>query len=851
MDHTNGVPPQAAGHVPTAGAGLDRRQFLVRGGAVAGGAVIATGLAPAAAGAQVRRAGGVRTVSRAPAVRGGWYRPNRAPLAPTAFSKLPPGSVTPGGWVRGQLDLQRNGLNGRMYEISDYLVYDNCGWVDSTKWAWEELPYWLRGFSDLGIVTGDGRIQDLAHRWVDGILANQQSDGWFGPQAMRTSLNGGPDFWPSMPLMDMLRSHADATGDARVVPFMTAFFGFMSQQQDSVFGLSWASYRWGDEIDSIYWLYNQTGDNSLLDLVDRIHQNSANYVDNIPTWHNVNLAQGIREPAEYGLLAGDPKYQQATYQDYATVMNTYGQFSGGGFAADENARPGFYDPRQGFETCGIVELMRTCEMLTRITGDPVWTDRCEELAFNMLPAAFDPDQLGTHYLTCANSVYLGNADTSPDFDDGGPRQAYRPGIHVYRCCPHNYSQGWPYYSEEMWLATPDGGLCASMYGQSQVRAKAGSAGAAVTITEDTGYPFADTVTLTVRCPGTLSFPLWLRIPGWCPNASVRVNQQPVAGGPAGSYVVLDQDWSNGDTVSLRLPMTTTTQSWPANHGSVSVRRGPLAYSLAIGENYAGYPSGSGNFVTDPAWPHHEVHPGTDWNYGLDLDPADAAQVIDVIGKAGPVPANPFTQADVPISLRAPVRKIPNWQVDDKNVVRHLQPSPARSAEPARRATLIPMGAARLRITSFPLIGANGQGHEWEAPSASTVWTGDLLDAVNDGLEPQSSYDQNMPRLTFWSDVSTAEWVQYDYARPITTSSAAVYWYDDTGHGSTRVPQSWQLLYLDNGRWTPVPGASAYGTDVNSWNTVTFGQVQTTAVRMNVLLQPNYSAGILEWKVDQA
>jgi hypothetical protein len=202
-------------------------------------------------------------------------------------------------------------------------------------------------------------------------------------------------------------------------------------------------------------------------------------------------------------------------------------------------------------------------------------------------------------------------------------------------------------------------------------------------------------------------------------------------------------------------------------------------------------------------------------------------------------------------LRAPVRKIPNWQVDDKNIVRHLQPSPVRSAEPATRATLIPMGAARLRITSFPLISANGQGHEWEKPSSSSVWETDMLDAVNDGLDPQSSYDQNMPRLTFWSDVSTAEWVQYDYAQPITTSSTSVYWYDDTGYGSTRVPQSWQLMYLDDGVWTPVPGASAYGTTVNAWNTVTFDPVQTTAVRMNVLLQPNVSAGILEWQVDQS
>ena len=75
-----------------------------------------------------------------------------------------------------------------------------------------------------------------------------------------------------------------------------------------------------------------------------------------------------------------------------------------GFAADENARPGFTDPRQGFETCGIVEFMHSFELLTRTGGDPVWSDRCEELAFNSLPAALTPDLKALHYLTCANQV---------------------------------------------------------------------------------------------------------------------------------------------------------------------------------------------------------------------------------------------------------------------------------------------------------------------------------------------------------------------------------------------------------------------------------------------------------------
>ena len=106
-------------------------------------------------------------------------------------------------------------------------------------------------------------------------------------------------------------------------------------------------------------------------------------------------------------------------------MDLYGQFPGGGFAADENARPGFTDPHQGFETCGIVEFMHSFEMLTKNSGHPVWADRCEEVAFNSLPAALTPDWKGLHYLTCANQVLLDRNNHAPGVENSGRRHRSR------------------------------------------------------------------------------------------------------------------------------------------------------------------------------------------------------------------------------------------------------------------------------------------------------------------------------------------------------------------------------------------------------------------------------------------
>lgn len=105
----------------------------------------------------------------------------------------------------------------------------------------------------------------------------------------------------------------------------------------------------------------------------------------------------------------------------------------------------------------------------------------------------------------------------------------------------------------------------------------------------------------------------------------------------------------------------------------------------------------------------EVRPGSAWNYGL--DGATAFAVTTGLGN----PNDPFTPATASIRITAAARKIPNWKADSETIVTLLKDSPTPSAEPVETVTLIPMGAARLRITSFPTIGG---GTPWPAAGAA-------------------------------------------------------------------------------------------------------------------------------------
>ena len=63
-----------------------------------------------------------------------------------------------------------------------------------------------------------------------------------------------------------------------------------------------------------------------------------------------------------------------------------------------------------------------------------------------------------------------------------------------------------------------------------------------------------------------------------------------------------------------------------------------------------------------------------------------------------------------------------------------------------------------------------------------------------------------------------------------------------------MPQSWRLLYRDGSAWKPVTTRDAFGNAKDRYNAVHFDPVKTTALRLEVVMQPAVSAGVQEWKV---
>jgi len=259
----------------------------------------------------------------------------------------------------------------------------------------------------------------------------------------------------------------------------------------------------------------------------------------------------------------------------------------------------------------------------------------------------------------------------------------------YGCCTANMHQGWPKYASHLWMRTVDGGLVAAVYAPSTVTAEI--AGAQVRVDLQTDYPFGDTLQFTVQTDHPVRFPLHLRIPAWASAAEVSIEDEgPIAANP-GTFHWIEREWSGTTGMRLHLPMRVRTQR--RYHNSIAIERGPLVYSLRVGEDWR-------LVGGEPPHGDWEVYPTTPWNYALQVNADHPGSSIHF--ETRPVGDCPFSPNGAPVLARVMGRRVPEWTLEH-NAAGPLPRSPVSSSQPLEELVFVPYGCTHLRVTEFPTL----------------------------------------------------------------------------------------------------------------------------------------------------
>lgn len=646
------------------------------------------------------------------------YIANRHPLASKTYMALPLGDIEAGGWMQEQLTRMRSGLTGHLDKIYEPVCGPRNCWLGGDGDAWERGPYWIDGLLPLAYILDDDSLKQKVQPWIEWTLASQQESGQFGPTVDRDyepglQRNNAQDWWPRMVVLKIMQQYYMATGDERVIPFMTRYFRYqLKELPQKPLGnwTFWGQQRGGDNLQVVYWLYNITGERFLLELGNLIHRQSTNWTDYFLdgeiltrqlSLHCVNLAQGFKEPTVYYQQSKDAKHLEAPKKAVRTIRNTIG-LPTGLWGGDELLR--FGEPTMGSELCTAAEMMFSLESMLEITGDVQWADHLERVAYNALPTQHDDDFMTRQYYQQTNQISV-TKDWRQFSTPHNDTDLIFGTLNGYPCCTCNMHQSWPKLVQNLWYATDDHGMAALIYGPSTVHANVAD-GIPVTIKEETAYPFDESVKFTINFDNKrqkeAAFPLHLRIPSWCKDAALLLNGDTLKAETSGGQIsVVYRTWKQGDELVLSLPMHVTASQWYG--GGVCVERGPLLYALKMQENWKKKEFSEEEAKTYGPW-YYEVTSPSAWNYGLRHHHLNQTEKqFEVIRKEEIAPY-PWNADNAPITLKTKAIRMKEWNVARNSCgpISYYTQQGKDYEDGEYEIELIPYGCTTLRITEFPL-----------------------------------------------------------------------------------------------------------------------------------------------------
>lgn len=644
------------------------------------------------------------------------------------FIPLEIGEVTPNGWLLDWANSAANGITGHLDEYVDVFKHGWKGFgfkargvneADGTGWPLEQCSYWLDGAVKLGYILHDkALIKKTSARLnlvVDSVLNGGETFIYWKPKSIvENSFNN----WGHALMGRALVSYYQATHNAKILQALVKVyksFPLLEHAGESLKSLNKGAERMrgATNIDAMTETFLMSGEKVILDsiiaygrrrdIVETEDQwlafNKLKPVKKSEGLHGVSFYEVLRVPAMLYSWSGNKKELKSSesFLKWGEGKNLL-PF---GVCSSEEYLAGVGSLRNA-ETCNIPTSMWTYLWMLRLTGDSKWSDKTERVFLNAGAAPVARDFKTMCYYQSPNRFSSKLPEVVPvpgsgdlDFTDHG---------HEVLCCVGNINNSIPDYISNMWMATLDNGLAATLYGPCIVQKKINNE--YLKIECATKYPFDETIEMKVSLPKEIEMPVYLRIPEWCLKASITINGKELALQPENGFVKIKRTWKDNDKIVLIFPMTAQVHQrnetpYPQVPYFINPKKADekqkAAVDTSVNNPYETVTYGPLLF----AMPIKDINPNQEsesdkFNYALNINPGQIASDIEVIKR--PMDGVWSWQlADAPVQLKVKAKEF-KWEPTQ---IQALPNAPIKGGTPAF-INLVPYGCTKFRVSMFPV-----------------------------------------------------------------------------------------------------------------------------------------------------
>ncbi|WP_123042077.1 glycoside hydrolase family 127 protein [Cohnella candidum] len=463
----------------------------------------------------------------------------------------------------------------------------------------------LEGAAYLLMSNRDPELESETDRMIELIAAAQEPDGYLctyytlvAPESKWTDMekhemyNGGH-------LIEAAVAYFEATGKRKLLDVACR----MADHYDRLFGPGKRHWVEGHEeielaLVKLYrvtreerywklalWLLEERGHgHGKGEIWDKEEWGPAYCQDDVPvrdiervTGHAVRAMYLYSAMADVVHASGDLAYVDALHRVWAHTVERNMYVTGGiGPSRDNEGFTTDYDlPNETAycETCAAIAMAFWNHRMNLLFGDAKYADVVEREMYNGALAGIS--------LSGDKFFYV-----NPLASKGGHHRVEWFGT---SCCPTNLVRFLPSIGQYAYARTDDG-LVVNQFMNGEAEFEIGN-GLNVKLKQTTYYPWDGKIELAVNPERTGKFAVRLRVPGWCRGYKLEVCGAPLFGAEAltdRGYLILDRQWSPGDSIVLQLDMPVEVvrarAEVEANRGRLAIQRGPVVYCMEQADN---------------------------------------------------------------------------------------------------------------------------------------------------------------------------------------------------------------------------------------------------------------------------